>query len=59
MYLWITGRLPQASDADPQGLVRWGGAQRPGLLLHWQEVRPGEPWTHSACWTPAEELREA
>lgn len=47
----ITDRLPTPADADPQGMVRWG-RDMPGMLMHWSEVRPGEPWEHSSAWRP-------
>jgi hypothetical protein len=42
---------PTAEDADPFGMVRWG-PMHPGLLCRWDDVRPGESWTHSAAWVP-------
>ena len=51
MTNWITDRLPTPSDADPQGQVRWG-PNLPGMLMPYQQVRLGEPWTHSSAWTP-------
>ena len=45
---WITDRLPTAADGDLQGMVLWG--QHAGLLIRWDEVRPGEAWAHSAAW---------
>ena len=48
---WITDRRPTPADADPLGQVRWG-PHHPGLLCHWQDVRPGEAWRHSSAWVP-------
>ena len=42
---------PTAADADPLGMVRWG-PQLPGFLIRWDEVRPGEQWSHSSALTP-------
>lgn len=51
MSRWIADRLPTVDDADVHGLVRWGLLQ-PGLLMPWQDVRPGEAWARSAAWQP-------
>jgi hypothetical protein len=50
---WHTDRLPTADDADLHGMVRWGPTT-PGLLMQWQDVRPGEPWSHTSVWRPPE-----
>jgi hypothetical protein len=44
---------PTETDADPFGMVRWG-PRLPGMLIRWDEVRPGEQWAHSAAWHGAE-----
>lgn len=46
---YTTDRLPTAADADPFGQVRWS-PHHPGMLCPWQDVRPGEAWTHSSAW---------
>jgi hypothetical protein len=48
---WIQDRVPAAEDADLHGMVRWG-PRMPGLLMRWDEVRPGEPWQHTSAWVP-------
>jgi hypothetical protein len=50
MTPWIKDRLPTPEDADPLGMVRWGPAL-PGYICRWQDVRLGEPWTHTSAWT--------
>jgi len=46
---WIDDRLPAEADADLHGQVRWG-MRMPGMLMPWDQVRPGEPWARSAAW---------
>lgn len=53
MTSWIVDRLPTLADADPLGYVRWG-LNYPGMLLLWDDVRPGEAWKHSSAWTEHE-----
>jgi len=51
---WHCDRLPTADDADLHGMVRWG-PDKPGLLMPWQDVRPGESWARTAAWqSPAD-----
>lgn len=54
MTRWIADRLPAAADGDIHGMVRWGPLQ-PGLLMPWQDVRPGESWAHTTAWRPQQE----
>jgi hypothetical protein len=49
MTNWICNRLPTEKDADIHGMVLWQ-PDRPGLLMHWSEVRPGEVWGRSSAW---------
>jgi hypothetical protein len=52
MIQWRT-TPPNPADADPFGMVRWD-PRLPGMLIRWDEVRPGEQWAHSSAWTGAE-----
>jgi hypothetical protein len=49
MTEWIKDRLPTANDADLHGLVRWN-PMLPGMLMRWDDVRPGEAWRHTSAW---------
>jgi hypothetical protein len=49
MTNWIKDRLPTANDADLHGLVRWN-PMLPGMLMRWDDVRPGEAWRHTSAW---------
>jgi hypothetical protein len=57
MSHWIADRQPTAEDADLHGMVRWGPL-RPGLLMPWIDVRPGEQWAHTTAWQPPAEAPE-
>jgi hypothetical protein len=49
---WHTDRLPTAADADLHGLVRWR-PEASGLMMRWDDVRPGEAWAHTSAWRDA------